>query len=221
MKLLLLLLAISSVPVVLAEEPAPANAEPQALRASDLNGWVEEQHDFYKKKHPNKTTWSVKDGVVHCDGSTGNCGFLRYEQKLCDFVLRLEYRIKPNCNSGVCFRAAAPYTTLNPNTLPSNTGFEFQIMDDADQPPSKTSTGAIYNQIAPPENAGKKLGEWNSVEIECRGSTVRAKLNGKLVQDFDSSKIPALAQRPACGYISLQNHGGTADFRKIELVELK
>lgn len=137
-------------------------------------------------------------------------------------MLTLEYRmVSKKCNSGICFRAAIPYTTLNPNTLPSNTGFEFQIMDDADQPASKTGTGAIYNQIEPRENAGLKLGEWNTVELECRGTTVRAKLNGKLVQDFDYTKIPALAKRESCGYIALQNHGGTADFRNIKLVELK
>jgi len=197
-------------------------AKPQALLAQDLTGWVEEQHEFYKKKHPNTTTWSVRDGVVYCDGSTGNCGFLRYEKKLCDFRLTLEYRmVSKKCNSGICFRAAIPYTTLNPNTLPSNTGFEFQIMDDADLPASKTGTGAIYNQIEPRENAGLKLGEWNSVEIECRGTTVKAKLNGKLVQDFDYTKVPALAKREACGFIALQNHGGTAEFRKIQLIELK
>jgi hypothetical protein len=201
---------------------ATADVKPQALLTTDLTGWVEEQHDFYKKKHPNTTTWSVKDGVVHCDGSTGNCGFLRYDKKLCDFTLTLEFRmISKKCNSGICFRAAIPYTTLNPNTLPSNTGFEFQIMDDADQPASKTGTGAIYNQIEPRENAGLKLGEWNTVELECRGTTVRAKLNGKLVQDFDYTKIPALAKRESCGYIALQNHGGTADFRNIKLVELR
>jgi hypothetical protein len=202
------------------DEATPA-VQPQQLLATDLSGWVEEQHEFYKKKHPNTTTWSVRDGVVHCDGSTGNCGFLRYEKKLCDFRLTLEYRlISQKGNSGICFRATVPYTTLNPNTLPSNTGFEFQIMDDHDQPASKTGTGAIYNQLEPRENAGLKLGEWNRVEIECRGTTVKAKLNGKLVQDFDCTKVPALEKRAACGFIALQNHGGTAEFRKIELLEI-
>jgi hypothetical protein len=201
---------------------AITNVQPEKLLANDLTGWVEEQHHFYKKKHPNTTTWSVRDGVVHCDGSTGNCGFLRYDKKLCDFRLTLEYRmISAKGNSGICFRAAVPYTTLNPNTLPSNTGFEFQIMDDADQPASKTGTGAIYNQIEPRENASRKLGEWNAVEIECRGTNVTAKLNGKLVQDFDYSKLDALAKRESCGFIALQNHGGTAEFRMLELVELK
>jgi hypothetical protein len=208
--------------------PTKADDEPvmgpvsQSLLASDLSDWVEEQHEFYKKKHPNTTTWSVKDGIAHCDGSTGNCGFLRYDRKLCDFKLTLEYRmLSKNGNSGICLRAAIPYTTLNPNTLPSNTGFEFQIIDDAEQPASKTGTGAIYNQLEPKVNAALKLGEWNSVEIECRGTMVRATLNGKVVQDFDYSKIPALAKRESCGYIALQNHGGTADFRNLKLVEYK
>ena len=100
--------------------PAPMSlAEDQGTRlfsTGDLSGWVEEQHDFYKAAHPKTKTWSVRDGVAACDGSTGNCGFLRYEKKLSDFTLRLEYRTAKGCNSGVCIRSI-PYTG-NPETLP-------------------------------------------------------------------------------------------------------
>jgi hypothetical protein len=113
-----------------------------------------------------------------------------------------------------------PYTTLKPNTLPSNLGYEFQIMDDAGQPASDKGTGSFYNQLAPRVNAAKPAGEWNSLEIECRGPKIRATLNGQVVQDIDHTAVPALAKRPECGYLSLQNHGHDVEFRRIRLKEL-
>jgi hypothetical protein len=185
----------------------------------DLSGWTEEQHNFYKAKNPNVRTWSVKDGVVACDGSTGNCGFLRYEKKLSDFILRLEYRIAKNCNSGVCIRTRVPYDGYPDKTLPSHVGYEVQILDDADTPASKTSTGALYGLVAPRANAAKPAGEWNTLEIVCHGPTIRVTLNGQVVQDVDQTKIDAIRDRPRAGYLSLQNHGGNIEFRNIWLKE--
>lgn len=107
-----------------------ATAGQLLFAAGDLTGWIEEQHDFFKKKHPNASTWSVKDGIVSCDGSLGNCGFLRYDKKLSDFTLRLEYRMSNECNSGVCVRVPKPYESTD-LTLPSRSGYEIQILDDA------------------------------------------------------------------------------------------
>ncbi len=189
----------------------------ELFAAGSLSGWVEEQHEFFKAKHPHANTWSVKDGVVHCDGSLGNCGFLRYDRKLCDFVLRLEFRMAGKCNSGVGIRAAVPYTTLKPNTLPSNVGLEFQIADDPQEPISKQSSGAFYGRHPPLNRAILPGGEWNELELECRGSKIRATLNGHLVQDVDTSAVEALRDRPPCGYLSLQNHGHDIDFRRVRL----
>jgi hypothetical protein len=185
-----------------------------------LNGWVEEQHSFFKRQHPNQRTWSVKQGVLGCDGSLGNCGFLRYEKPLADFILRLEFCVPKGCNSGVGIRARVPYTTLNPNTLPSNVGFEVQILDDAGKPASKGSSGSFYSVLAPRLNAARPAGEWNPLEIECRGPHIRVTLNGQRVQDVDQTKIPDIAPRPLSGYLSLQNHGGSARFRNVRLKDL-
>jgi arylsulfatase A-like enzyme/acetyl esterase/lipase len=190
------------------------------LAGNDTAGWVEEQHEFFRAKHPEVKTWSVRNGVASCDGSLGNCGFLRYDRKLCDFVLRLEYRMSAKCNSGIGLRAAVPYTTLKPNTLPSNVGYEFQIMDDAGSPASATSTGSFYGKLAPSANAARPVGEWNTLEIECRGPQLRATLNGQVVQNIDQRQVPALTERPQCGYLSLQNHGHDVEFRRIRLKEL-
>jgi hypothetical protein len=185
----------------------------------DLTGWVEEQHNFFKAKNPNVKTWTVKEGVVACDGSTGNCGFLRYEKRLSDFVLRLEYRIAKGCNSGVCIRTAVPYDGQPSKTLPSQVGYEIQILDDAGAPASATSTGAFYSKVAARVNAAKPAGQWNVMEIVCRGPKIRVTLNDQVVQDIDQTQIEAIRDRPRAGYLALQNHGGNIEFRNVRLIQ--
>jgi hypothetical protein len=185
-----------------------------------LQGWTEEQHDFFVSEHPNTLTWKIHDGIVSCDGSGGNSGFLRYEKKLCDFVLRVEYRMSAGCNSGVSVRAAVPYKTGDLATRPSQVGLEIQILDDVGDDPHPSSSGAIYDIVPPKVNASKAIGEWNDLEITCVGTHLLAKLNGKVIQDLDYTKVEAFKDRPRCGFISLQNHGEDIDFRHVRLKEL-
>ncbi len=198
---------------------APPKTGTALFSSGDLTDWVEEQHDFYQKKYPNVKTWSIKDGVVACDGSTGNCGFLRLDKELGDFNLKLEYRLSPNCNSGVCIRSPHPYNG-RPDTLPSHSGYEIQLLDDAGQPCSDTSTGAMYGAVPPCENANRPAGEWNQMEVICRGSKIRVTINGRMVQDLDQTTVPAIKDRPQRGYLLLQNHGHNAEFRDVWLYEL-
>jgi hypothetical protein len=214
-----LVLSVALATTTIAAEPVDETGFTPLL-ATDTTGWVEEQHDFFRAKHPNASTWSVQRGITKADGSLGNCGFLRYNKTLCDFVLRLEYRMPGQCNSGIGLRSPVPYTTLKPNTLPSNLGYEFQIMADAGEPVGDKCSGSFYSKLAPKVNAARPAGEWNSLEIECRGPHIRATLNGQVVQDIDHTTIPALQDRPECGYLSLQNHGADIEFRHIRLKEL-
>jgi hypothetical protein len=185
--------------------------------AGDLKDWVEEQHNFYRAKHPKTHTWSIKAGIVACDGSTGNCGYLRYTAKLSNFTLRLEYRIAAGCNSGICIRTPVPYDGNPSKTLPSHRGYEVQILDDAGKPPTKTSTAALYGNVAPKVNAARPAGQWNAMEIVCRGPKIRVTLNGQVVQDVDQTEIEAIRDRPRAGFLSLQNHGGNAEFRNLRV----
>jgi hypothetical protein len=195
--------------------------EGEKLFADDtLAGWVEEQHDFFAKKNPGVKTWSVKDGIISCDGAHGNCGFLRYEKKLADFILRLEYRMSKGCNSGVCIRSPNPYDGNAAQTLPSHTGYEIQILDDAGTGPSLWSTGSLYGLVAPEVNAARPAGEWNICEIECRGPKIRVTLNGRIVQDVDQTTLGAIRERPRAGYLLLQNHGHATEFQDIRLQDL-
>jgi hypothetical protein len=98
-------------------------------------------------------------------------------------------------------------------------GFEVQILDDAGKPAAIGSSGAFYSVLAPRVNAARPAGEWNQLEIDCRGPRIHVTLNGQRVQDVDQTKIPNIEPRPLSGYLSLQNHGGSVRFRNVRLKE--
>ena len=63
------------------------------------------------------------------------------------------------------------------------------------------------------ENSEKKLGEWNTMVIECEGDEIKVWVNGKLVNH--GTKSTAIE-----GKIALQAEGGEVEYRKLELEPL-
>lgn len=175
-----------------------------------LDGWVIEG---------NKAAgiWNVtKDGALHCKGK--GFGFLRYDKKLCDFEIALEYKMGENCNSGIGIRGA-PYTSHDKR--PSVSGYELQILADKGKKPSNHSSMSLYRLVAPKVNATRAVGEWNSIKVVCRGPRITVTLNDQVVHDFDQTKNPRTKNKPLCGYFSVQNHNKEIWYRNVRLRELK
>ena len=47
-----------------------------------------------------------------------------------------------------------------------------------------------------PEQPVKEPGEWNAIDIECRGPRIKITLNGQLVQDVDQSTVEEIKNKP-------------------------
>jgi len=186
------------------------------FNGKDLSGWVVDGRKTVKDGNDEKPIWTVENGTILCDGRGG--GFLRYDKRLTDFVVQLEYRMGKGCNSGLGIRGTV--FDGKRNTRPSMAGYEMQILDDAGRKPGNHSSGSLYRYIAPKENASKPAGQWNAVEVQCRGPKIRITLNGKQIQDVDQSTIRSLKNKPLLGYFSLQDHGRKIEFRNIRLKEL-
>ena len=176
----------------------------------DTAGWVQ----------LDKGKWTVEGGALVCDG--GGSGWLRSEKTYDNFIVRLEWQIAPNGNSGVFIRAPEKGRS-------SRLGFESQILDDAGKPPDKNSTGSIYDIIPPAKAANKPAGEWNTEEIVCDGPHITVTLNDEKIQDFrtDDPEINAKQDRihkpilrHKAGYIGLQNHGACVRFRNLRIKPL-
>lgn len=183
---------------------------------SALDGWIVEGTKSHKVAEKDRPVWTVDDGAIHCEGK--GFGFLRYPQKLDDFVVRFEYRLNKGANSGVGIRTVE--FTGKSGTRPSFASYEIQLLDDAGKAPSKGSSGSLYRYVAPTANATKPSPQWNAMEIECRGPRIRVTLNGQMIQDVDQSTIDEIKKKPLGGYFCLQNHGSKVWFRNIELKRL-
>src|SRR4051794_30910154 len=85
------------------------------FNGKDLAGW---------KRYDSKTdAWTVEDDLIVCTGKGG--GWLGTERDYADYVLRLDYRLRPGGNSGVYIRAPEKGHI-------SRVGMEIQILDDLD-----------------------------------------------------------------------------------------
>ncbi len=169
-----------------------------------LNGWF--------SRTPGVQSFAPKNGCL--EWVRGGAGAIMTRDRYDNFVLRLDWKIKAGGNSGVWCRAPR-------DSRASKIGFEFQIMGDSDiKKPTDTSTGSIYEVVAPKCIANKKEGEWNSMEIVLDGPHYKATLNGKVVQDLDFSKHDVMKDRLKKGFICLTDHGNWVSYRNIRLKKL-
>ncbi len=185
----------------------------------DLNGWEVQNGSI--------SAWKADGPILSCTKNGG--GWLRTAKLYSDFVLKVEWRIPPEGNSGVGLRFPSKGD-------PAHEGMEIQILDDNAEMYKKMNlvpaqhTGSIYYQVASKQGAAKPPNEWNSYEITCLGPHVKIVLNGQVVTDADvdqytkgAGKHKALADRPKIGHIGLQSHDAPlprVDFRNIEIKDL-
>lgn len=173
------------------------------FNGQDLTGWV----------HVGATegAWSAADGVLVCNGQ--GRGWIRPTGVYEDLILRLEYKIERDSNSGVFLRTSE-------QGRPAFAGMEIQIIDHPDHTTDVKATAAIYDSVAPSRNTSKPLGEWNALEITCIGRRVAVRHNDVIVVDANLDTYPELRERLPRGYIGLQNHGTLVAFRNIGIKEL-
>lgn len=167
--------------------------------------------------------WWVKDENKKAFG-VNPAGFIEWQQtgggalmtrdRYDNFILRMEWMIEKNGNSGVwCW---APRGGRQ-----SKIGFEVQMRGDSDVTEmTKDNSGAIYDVLPPACNAVKPEGEWNDLEVVCQGSKVKVTLNGKVVQDLNFDDHEELRYRLRKGFISVTDHGNYCGFRNIRLKKL-
>jgi len=187
-----------------------------------LNGW------FYLPDDLPETVWKVnpKSGTL---GRELKGGSIWTKETYGDFVLDLEFRLNPNCNSGVFVRS-------DPQN-PVQGGFEIQLYDSYGKSEIDShDCGALYDAVVPSSNAVKPAKEWNRITIRCKGPLIQVTLNGERIvnanldqwttpqKNPDGSKNKfktALKDLPRTGHIGFQDHGHNVWFRNVYLKELK
>jgi Domain of Unknown Function (DUF1080) len=199
-----------------------ADDSQKLFSGKDLQNWEAEGGKEFKDKDGKVVpVWSVRDGLLHCEGK--GFGFLRYtKREYADFDFHVEYRMtNAKCNSGIGIRTRAFDPKLSSQTRPSMYSYEIQLFDDHGKPPDVHSTGSLYRYVAPRVNPSKPLGEWNVIDIHCVGPRIRVTINDQKVIDVDQTTLAEIKNKPLKGYVCLQNHGGILDFRNIQIQEIK
>jgi hypothetical protein len=163
---------------------------------------------------PAEKCWKAEDGTLVCTGEKGP--WLRSREQFDDFNLRLEYKLKPGGNSGVYIRVPE-----NGNHHGDGAGIEVQVLDDKAERYANIKpyqfTGSLYAIAPAMSHVGKDAGQWNTLEINCRGTKYHVLHNGTLIVAADETTFPELKGRLTKGFLGLQNHSEEVWYRNLRI----
>jgi hypothetical protein len=170
-------------------------------------GWIT-LFDGTNLNHWNRVgggNWTVLRGAVGAEiTSTKGSSFLVSKNSYGNFVLRVEFWVSDDANSGIYIRCS------NVKNITDRTCYEANIFDQ--RPDPSYGTGAIMHlaQVKPMPKAG---GKWNVYEIWAQGPELTIKLNGQVTAYRHDTQF-------ASGPIALQWGRGVVRFRLIEIKQL-
>ncbi len=148
-----------------------------------------------------------------CTGKPGT--WLRSKRQVADFNLRFEYKLMAGGNSGIYVRVPLD------GAHREGGGVEVQLLDDADERYRDIEPGqycgSVYKVAPATVHVARPAGQWNTMEINCRGTSYRVTHNGVVVVDADERTFPELKDRYRQGYLGLQNHSEPVWFRNLRL----
>ena len=182
------------------------------FNGQDLAGWE-------GAGEPAEKCWLVKDGLLQCTGDKGP--WLRSKDEYGDFNLRFDYQVSPGGNSGVYVRVPANGNHHRADDAAPPAGFEVQILDDAAAQYKNLKdyqySGSVYDIAGATRRVCRPAGEWNSLEINCKGQHVTVVHNGVIVVDAAEEAFPLLKLRETKGFLGLQNHSTLVKFRHVRV----
>ena len=182
----------------------------------DLTGWV--------NVNGAPETWTVVDGLLHCDGSPV-CA-LRTEKQYENFIFEAEWRhLTSGGNAGIFIWASA----LPAPGQPFLRAIEVQVLDHgygtSDWFTTHGDVFAIHGATMEPfppskgmrsfprENRGKGFPEWNHYRVTCTDGKLHLAVNGKNVSGGENCVWRK-------GYIGLESEGAPVDWRNVRIKEL-
>ena len=183
----------------------------------DLSKWT------YVLSDPNKKmedVWSVKDGVLVCLGKPS--GYIRTKDDFENYVLTLEWRFpegSPGGNSGVLVHTSEPGAigvwpkSIEVQLHHQNAGDFWVIGEDLDvENEQQRKMGRRHLNLT--DDSEKPIGQWNRMEITCKGDEIIVKVNGDLVNHATNCTATK-------GAICLQSEGVPIQFRNVVLTPME
>lgn len=151
--------------------------------------------------------YAAENGLLVCLKTGGGNMFTAKEYG--DFIFRFDFKFEPGGNNGVSVR-----------------GHEIQILDDYADIHKNIKPcqyhGSIYCKVPAKRGSTKKAGEWNTEEIQVKGTQWTVTVNGMVIVDADISKVegleaPAKLKKAPLGF---RGHGTRVEFRNLRVKEL-
>jgi hypothetical protein len=189
-----------------------------------LDGWTFiVKPDKDGKKADPLQTWSVKDGVIVCTGKPNGCMVTKKEYG--DYVLRVKWRWPADGkggNSGVLLHVQDEKywpTSIEAQMLTGRAG-DLLLTN----PPDAKLEGEKARQdpklerrffrAETKEPVEKKLGEWNEMEVTCKGGDITLAVNGVKVNEGKNGNLTK-------GRVALQSEGAEVHFKDVVIKSLK
>ncbi|MBM4037792.1 MAG: DUF1080 domain-containing protein, partial [Planctomycetes bacterium] len=162
----------------------------------DLSAWT--VNDAQAK------SWLVEDGIIRYDGKSGT---LRTKQAFEDYMLRVDWRLPRQADSGVFVRDSSQ---LNIWTWAMGSGemWEHRGGWKATKPDEK-------NPYVPLSCEDRPVGEWNTFVVTVKDNKVTVLLNGKEV-----IRQAELKSKPHPSTLGLQQHGDPIEYKSIYVKQL-
>jgi len=195
----------------------------ELFNGKNLDGWhsfIPHQDGTDPQMDP-RGVFQVEDGVIHISGAEFGC--LTTNDEFENYRLTLEFKwggshtpppAKAANNSGVLLHCVGPEKvwpkSIECQVQEHNCG-DFWLVSGA----TLHVNGKPVQDRAPKTSDHEKpLGEWNTIEVICDGSTIINKVNGIEVNRGTDSSVTR-------GKITLQSEGAEIVFRKVELTPLR
>jgi len=184
-----------AVPLPFAGDSTPATMDPQS-------GWIQlfDGKSLFGWTSGGGGQWRVVNGSITAD--SGDSGYLRTNTVFADFILRCDFRLNAEGESGILLRS-------DTKGDPAASGYKLQINNRDASFPTGSLVGylkAAKRQAAP--------GAWHTYEVELTGDHFLIKLDGTPAVDGN-------AHKDKLGAIALQFvKGNPVEFRNIQLKPL-
>lgn len=187
----------------------------ELFNGRDLAGWT------YHLDDPGvnmEDVWSVNDGVLACKGKP--VGYLLTKKNdFENYRLTLEWRwLEKGGNNGVLVHVTKPgalgvWPRCLEVQLADKEAGDFWIIGTTIEVENTDKRRIDRRHLNLSDGDERPLGEWNKMEITCRGDEVLVKVNGKLINH--ATKVSQTK-----GAIALQSEGTPIEYRNIKLKKL-
>lgn len=148
--------------------------------------------------------WSAADDAIQATEGSGT-SFLLTKESYSNFVLRIEFWVSDDANSGIYMRCQ------DPTAITDRSCYEANVYDQ--RPDLSFGTGGIVHVGPVAEPYPKAGGKWNTYEITLDGEHLLVSLNGEQTVHITDTQF-------AAGPIGLQWARGTVRFRNMQIMPL-